>query len=524
MATGYKPVQYKGFGGGLNLRDGPDVVAEDQAIDAMNVFFTTRGSVEQRSGFAEFNVDLLPADADSLAAFYKNDGTKQLLIGMGNRLRVVNEVGATVADKSVGVSGSPHFFQRFGGPTAEHIYIANGVDAVRRWTGTTFEDPTYSDVTPSGRYLGLMSTDNRLVSARFSGALAGNNPSSVRFSAEGNPLSFGATHYVDLTPGDGEEIMGVVSWRDLVFVFKRSRFFVFYGNSVDDDGEPVFNYRPVDAGVGLVSPRAVAVSEQGVYFLAQTGIYFTSGGQPARVSDIVEPIFHGGASIYYTGGELNYAEIDESTMVYHDERLWFSFRPAGPAIVNTRQLVFDPNEKWWSMTDLPAGPMVNFRPGAREELIFGGYIRGLFRYYQGGYLTDQAFLDGTGGQSIEARWQSGWFNYGNPVVKTIRQQVISGTGLVNVEFFRDYRTTPSISYQQVELSAGRTLWDDGTLWDGGAVWGPTSTVSVKTLRKSIRGEAFSVRLSNSVHERNFKVHRLTTHIREVRPPSVTKVS
>lgn len=523
MPTGYKPVQFKGFGAGLNLRDGPDVVQEDQAIDALNVLFTTRGSVEQRSGYAEFNFDLLPADADSLAAFYKNDGTKQLVVGMGTKLRVLDQVGATVADKTTGITASPHFFQRFGGPTAEHIYIANGVDPVRRWTGAAFEDPTYAAVVPSGKFLGLSSTDNRLVSARFSGALAGNNPSTVRFSSEGDPLNFPSTYYVDLTPGDGEEIMGIASWRDLVIVFKRTKFFVFYGNSVDDDGEPVFNYRPVDAGVGLIAPRAMAVSEQGVYFLAQSGIYFTSGSQPARVSDIVEPIFHGGASVYYRGGELNHAAVQESTMVYHDERLWFSF-PSGTNSVNDKQLVFDPNEKWWSLTNLPAGPMVNFRPVDREELIFGQGIRAIGRYYQGGYLTDQALYDGTGGVSIDAYWQSGWFNYGNPVVKTIREQVISGTGLVNVELFRDYRLEPSISYQQIELSAGRTLWDSGVLWDSGWLWGPVNTVSVKSLRKAIRGESFSVRLSNYVHERNFKVHRLTNHIREVRVPSVTKVN
>ena len=56
----YRPFPYKGFGGGLNLRDGADVVDEDQAIDALNVLFTTRGAVGQRSGFAKLTAVELP--------------------------------------------------------------------------------------------------------------------------------------------------------------------------------------------------------------------------------------------------------------------------------------------------------------------------------------------------------------------------------------------------------------------------------------------------------------------------------
>ena len=286
---GYKPFPAEGFGGGLNLRDGVDVVEASQAIDAMNVLFSTRGAVGQRSGYAKFTTAEGTNRYDSLSAFYKSDGTKQIIAGAGNRLEALTSVGGISASTSA-PSANPHFFQRFGGPTGEHIYIANGVDALRRWDGTSFTSPTFSGTTPNGKFLGLSSTDNRLVNARFVGTVAGMNPSTVRFSMEGDPLTWQATHYEDLTPGDGEEITGIASWRDLIFVFKQSKFFVFYGQSVDDDGDPVFNYRPVDAGVGLVSPRALAVSEQGVYFLDRTGLYFTAGGRPERVSDIVESL------------------------------------------------------------------------------------------------------------------------------------------------------------------------------------------------------------------------------------------
>ena len=519
----YKTFPYKGFGGGLNLRDGVDVVQEDQALDAMNVLFSTRGTVEQRSGYAKLTSEEGTNRYDSLSPFYKADGTKQLLAGAGNRLEALSTAGAVVAS-STAPTAAPHYFQRFGGPTAEHVYISNGTDAVRRWTGAAFETPVYTGTTPTGRFVGLSATDNRLVVARFSGATAGNNPSTVRFADELNPLAFGATNYVDLTPGDGEEITGVATWRDLVFVFKQSKFFVFYGNSLDDDGDPVFNYRPVDARVGLVAPRAIAVAEQGVYFLDRTGIYFTNGGQPSRVSDIVEPIFRGGVSVYYTGGELNDAAIAQTTMTYHDERLWLSF-PGGASATNNRQLIFDPHEKWWSLADLPAGPMVNFRPGFVEELVFG-YAAGtkhLGRYVEGTFTADDMAIGGTGGVAIGSRWRSGWFNYGTAAVKTIRELKIAGTGIVTVGMSRDYRQLPAWSVEK-QLSPAPAQYDSGVDYDSGVQYGPSGAVTTKMIRRAIRGESFSIILSNNLINRNFRVNRLTTHLREVRVPSVVKVA
>lgn len=523
MST-YRPFPYKGFGGGLNLRDSPEVVQEEEAINALNVLFTTRGAVKQRSGYAQLTASQGTNRYDSLTAFYKADGTKQIVAGAGNRLEALSAAGAVTATDAT-PTASPHYFQRFGGPTAEHIYISNGTDTVRRWTGSIFETPSYSGVTPNGRFVGLSITDNRLVVARFSGATAGNNPSTVRFSNEGDPLTFGSTNYVDLTPGDGEEIMGVVSWRDLVVVFKQTKFFVFYGNSTDDDGDPVFNYRPVDAGVGLVASRAKAVAEQGIYFLDRSGIYFTTGAQAARVSDPVEPIFHGGASVYFTGGELNDGSITECTMAYHDGRLWLAY-PGGSSNVNSRTLVFDPLMKWFTLYNIPAGPMAVFRPGNVDELIFG-YASGskhIGRHFEGStYLADDMSQSGTGGSAISALWQGGWFNYGVPAVKTIREAKLAGTGLVTVAFARDYRQSSPWS-QQIQFSAAAVLWDSGALWDSGVLWGPTKTVSPKPLRKAIRGESFSLILTNSTINRTFQLQRLTTHLREVRIPSVVKVN
>ena len=168
--------------------------------------------------------------------------------------------------------------------------------------------------------------------------------------------------------------------------------------------------------------------------------------------------------------------------------------------------------------------MINFRPGSVTELVFG-YSSGtkhLGRFVEGTYTADDMATDGTGGVAISSRWQSGWFNYGQPIVKTIRESHISGTGLVTVNLYRDYRQLPSQS-KEIELSPTAFLWDGGTLWDSGAFWGPATIVQAKPFRKAIRGEVFSLGFSNNVKDRTYKVHRFTTYLREVRVPSVVKV-
>jgi hypothetical protein len=517
----YKPVPYKGFGGGLNLRDSEDVVGEDQAIDALNVLFSSRGSVQQRSGYAKLTAAEGTNRYDSLSPFYKTDGTKQIVAGAGKRLEALSAGGVVLANITT-PTAFPHFFRRFGGPTGEHIYISNGADTVRRWDGAAFSTPVYTGVTPTGKFLGLSLTDNRLVNARFVGVAAGANPSTVRFSMEGDPLTFNTTHYVDLQPGDGEEIMGVATWRDMTVVFKQTKFFVFYGNSVDDEGDPVFNFRTVDAGVGLVAPQAVAISEQGIYFLDRTGVYFTSGAQPSRVSDSVEHIFHGAPSVFYQGGQLNDASIASATMTYHDERLFFSF-PAGASATNNSQLVFDPHEKWWGLFDLPAGPMINFRPGSVEELVFG-YATGLKhmgRYVEGTYLADDMSTAGTGGVAITSRWRSGWFDLGTQAVKSLREFKLAGSGQVKFGMSRDYKQIPAFSVTKV-LSPAAAIYDSGVKYDAGAQYGPTSAPTTKMVRRAIRGERFSVMFSNAELNKSFKINRLTSHVRDVRVPSVVK--
>jgi len=514
----YTPFAFQGFGGGLNLQAKADAVDPAQCIDALNVNFSDRGAIQQRDGYAALTGSELTNRADSLCAFYTSTGTKQLLAGCGTRLEALNASGE-VSKSATGLTGGPWGFVRFGQPNEEVAYVGNGSDTLRKWTGTEWKAPTATvdkeagKAMPKARYLAVQSPDNRLVATGFATTTGGPNgttssPSHVYFSDAGNPESWTSLNYEQLTPGDGEAIQGCIAWREFVFVFKETKFFVFYGNGTDAEGSVEFNRRPVEAGVGLASPRALCAHRTGVYFLDRKGVYRTTGQEPELVSSAIEPIFVGEASHFYTGGTLAQGKITNAAMSAFNERVFLSF-PTEEA--NNRTLVFDPNFEWWSLYDLPCAALTTFRPSNAEELIFA-YASGAKKIgrHSTAYTNDAE-------AAITAYWRSGWFDLGSPDIKKIRASKAWGTGKVRMGVAHDFeRGVGTLSELNME-STGAPEWSKKE-W-GGFEWGEPKGLVLAHRRIAQRGTAFSMYFKNETKDQEWSLHRIEHLVSGVEDPS-----
>jgi hypothetical protein len=404
--------------GGLDLVSSPDEVGLNGAIDGLNFDLGVRGALRSRDGFDNFTGSELTNQPDSMTPYYVIAGTRQLLVGNGNRLDLLNTSGTSVASQNA--NASPHFFARFGSPSAEVIYIANGTEPIRKLSGTTFSDPA-GMATQNGKFLAVTPQSNRLVIARHSSTLGGVNPSSVYFSNAGDAETFGANDWVDLDPGDGEAITGMIAWRDYIFVFKETKFWVYYGESTDDTGGAVFNFRKIATGIGLAASKALAVGREGVYFLDRTGVYLTSGGPPTLVSDPLDPLFSGGLSGFYQGSGVSQTSINKSAMAWFNERLYVAV-PTGASTTNDRVLVYDPRHGYWLLWDIPAAALNTFRIGDTPELVFA-YATGLnyVGRHSSAYTTDD-------GAALVSRYRSGLYDLGSPG----REQRVTRTRLWGV--------------------------------------------------------------------------------------------
>jgi hypothetical protein len=477
----YSPVAVPGFGG-LILYPDPQEVGTQNAVDLLNVDLDLRGRVRSRDGFAAFTASAAASRLNDLTPFYKaNSTTRQLLTSSnaGSFYRAYSTAGAIVADQSLGVSEIFNAdFTRFGGPSAEVSYATSSAGSpttnsqandVYKWDGAAWTAATGVRLGGAGNYpmmLDVVAAENRLV-----GAFVNSASSRVGFSGAGTPETWGANDYVDLTPGDGERITAIVSWRELVVVFKKTKYFVFTGSSVDGTGNPVFNYRPVNTGVGAIARLCATATPNGVYFLSARGIYRTTGADPVLVSRDIDPIFRGSSSSLYLGGVVNHAAIEQCRLAWHDERLFFSY-PSGSATVNDRTLVFDPETNQWLLWDLAPNSMTSFRVGDAAELVFT-YASGSNHIgrHSSAYTTD----DGT---AITSRYQSGFYELGQPGQDTYtRYTRLWGSGAPTLSVFTDYGTTDAVA-------AAVTL-------------GTSPTVAEGYHQKAYKGRLFSHKLSGT---------------------------
>jgi hypothetical protein len=525
--------QFNRFDGGLNLRDKADVVENNEAIDLLNVTFTERGAIRQRDGYSDLTASSLTNRVDSLGTFAKTSGTRHVIAGCGTRLEAINTSGSVVASRT-GLTGGPYTFARFAAPGSELVYCANGSDTFQRWDGSAWTsgaatatvNGTGASAMPKGASVCVTPNTNRLVSTAYgTGATSGpggttSNPSRIHFSNIGAPETWETdgnsgrgANFVDLTPGDGEQVMACVAWRELVFVFKESKFFVFYGESTQSNGTPLFNYRAVNAGIGLAAKQAVCVSRDGVYFMSRQGVYLTTGSESILISDKVKPIWDQNPEVYFQSSPLNLAQISLCCLAWHNEQIFLAY-PSGVTTANDRVLVYDTQHKWWSLWDIPASALVSFQRADQPELHFG-YSSGNNRI---GRLNSSATND-LSGTTITSRWQSGWGDYGSPLLKTIRENRIWGTGTFFVYYYVNYGT--SISSQSLTLGSTAT-WPTSGTWSTwisglGGLWPGGNQINSSLARTTVRGTVFSTKFTNN-GSNSWSVHRVARHLRDGSTP------
>lgn len=487
------PVPVESFGG-LNLNDDAGTVGWNGCVDCLNTE-VIGGRVRSRRGYRA-SVGTSAAQIDS-AHWVRTTGTDYIIVGTtGSALQVFDAAfsgaAATVTrvDTTTGTSQSAsaaaHNFVSFGDTTNEYVYIANGSNQIRR-----FKPSTLTFTEPGGlsayttRCLAITPWDNRLVTEGVT------QKSRVWFSDAGTPETIGANNYIDLEPGDGERIMAIKAWRDLLFVFKQTKFYVFYGTSTDSTGNPIFNYRAVRAGVGVDSTtptfgqRAVAVGPDALYFVSAQGIYRTTGGPPECVSKDLDPLFRGGVSVvapFFTGASDFSFDPEVATalsLTWAEGRLYFCSQSA--------LFVWDPGIGWmeWSV---PGNSCEITTLSPYSGVLLGGNSTTAYFYERDSTATTD------NGTSITSRYRSGFSDIGSPDEKAVREWVLEGSG------------TPTL----------KTSFDFGSLETGASVTlGTSPAVAEARRRYAIRGRYLSWQTGATSP---WSLNSLVANVREKRSP------
>lgn len=453
--------------GGLDLRLDPGEAGADTAIDLMNVVLEP-GVVRTRDGLVQYAQGSDATALHGYCADYPADTNKILCQYAATGCSVAVVTGNTnppsvVTSKAFASGSKITAYQAIGTPTASSVYVANDAREVIKYDGTTL-----TSLGTVGRLLALSPTDNRLVVAD----VGASDQSKVKFSDPGAPETFSANNYVILTPGDGETIQAVATWREFVFVFKRSRFFVFYGQSVDATGQPIFNYRTVD-GIGAISTgsnNGVAATDDGVYFTSDDGVYRTTGGVAQKVSMPLDPWFRNdvlpgvNGSPYFQAG-LRPSLSMEPVMVSHEDSILVWPSPNWQNLWVLNRL----SGQWtaWDFGNVTVDGMASLRNtsgGVGHRLIVSQATGTSPKY---GTLLSLTPGSGNLGQS---RYQTGFMDFGDPSAKTIRECLIDGAGVGSTKnvYFRvatNYGAVPGFSTSDVHaLSSTVSRVRDRRAW------------------------------------------------------------
>jgi hypothetical protein len=355
-------VTYSQFGG-LNLRDTPVSVGLGGAVDLKNVYVNRDGHLATRDGYSA--VYTAPTQITNMHPFRWGGGSSAIMVAVnGNSVKLVTVGG--IASATTALTSKTSSFA--GAGQFGSIYFTDGTSTqIRRITTTTGTISSPAGLaTIKGNFVANTPWDDRLVVADAT------DLSMVRFSNAGDPETFGANNFVRLTPGDSKPITGMGTFRDRLFVFKSTRFFVFTSTSTDSAGNPVFNYYTVDTGIGCHQfdnffDRLTATHPSGVYFAATDGIYVTTGSDPVRVSDAIAPMFLGAGldvpSSFGLGGSAS--EAWQSIAIASD-RLY-----ATPSNGVNETFVLDIKTGAWTVFDWGASAVLGGGADESDAVFFG---------------------------------------------------------------------------------------------------------------------------------------------------------
>jgi hypothetical protein len=316
------PYQIPRFGG-LDLRDQPDELGPQAALDLRDVDLDKPGAVRTRIGSELFATPASSTAVPRMRPFYRTAGDQLLAhftTASAGKVTAFNAAGTAVATQTMASAASVCDMASSGTPGAQRAYVCDSGGPMFRWDGAAFTSIAGS---PRCKYV-TTTADFRLVAANVATLPTGSGAASassslVVISEKGDPETWPANNYIYFSPGDGDDITATLSWQNLTFIFKRFKFFVIYGTGVDQSGNPMFDYRTVEGRVAPQTPFSAVAAPEGVYFVSGDGVYLTTGFAPRKVSSALDPFFTGDVSPYWTGSTIsvdNWGDGTDATNVW----------------------------------------------------------------------------------------------------------------------------------------------------------------------------------------------------------------
>lgn len=298
-----------------------DLIPNEAVTEAMNVHFDRIGATVVRPGLAALGATVLTT-RPCTGLHNALSGTALSVFSNGSSATIYSYSGSAWGVSLDGGTASVRIrFVDFGSYSIALNFMYNTYTSMRFWNAGTSRHwhNTGNPINPQnmwGRACNLGEVYKSRIYLSGDTSAEGNRSrlyySSVISSA--GVITWTPTlDYVDINPGDGENIAALKRYASELLVFKPNYIYRFRVSSVDPD--PIIR-------VGTRSQESVIEGKQGVYFHHDSGFYRYSGGYPKEISraiiDFIEAIpfsqyddivaWNDGDHIYWSLGNLTITE------------------------------------------------------------------------------------------------------------------------------------------------------------------------------------------------------------------------
>lgn len=296
-----------------SIRNFKDGVIQDSIVDeillpqgavneAINVHFDRIGSVQLRPGLTLVGSQISANTVLGLHQFL-DEGTgtySQLLTAVNNNVYYLNS--STWTSILSGQTASKTRFMNF----LDYVWLTNGTDTMKTWNGNPASafGTTNTNSAPAAKFI-----EN--FKSRAWAANTTSYPSRLWYSSipSGGLTTWTGTDtgYIDISPGDGEDITAIKRFARVLLVFKNNYIYPVYSKNETEPDPRIL--------VGTYSQESVVLGKDGIYFHHPTGIYRLRGvgEQPKEISRPVNDFIKNIPTSFYE----NVSGWSDADHIYH---------------------------------------------------------------------------------------------------------------------------------------------------------------------------------------------------------------
>lgn len=489
------PISQKVFNGGLNTTAGPFGLSDSESSDLQNIDFDKFGSIIKRNGYSALNTSAISGTprCDCLHWFELDNS-------------------GTIARKLVNVSGAKLFKMDDLDGTWDDITGGLTITANNKCDSETFLNTSYftnnedvpfevdNSLAASASTVPTGLTKAKFV-AQFNNYLfyanvevsAARHRSRIYYSVIKNTSSWSATHYIEISKGDGQEITGFRVLGDRLVIYKnRAIYNLFF------TGDPTipFILSRSNSSVGCIAGFSIQEINNRHVFLSSDGIYMYDGLNSLKISGKITTTLNGYNSLQFSNA---------SSLIYAKKnQYWLALTDSGSSS-NDKIIIWDYAINAFSIFDgISASSMETlFVGGLEERPYFSDYLGFTYR---GDFGSDDYPLNVQ--TAIDAYYYTNWKAYGDLVDQKATTSVYIYHRITNsvltFSFSFDFEDSDQYT-QQFSLSTSASVYGIAT-YGVGTYAGNGGKITRRDLPS--RGRVVRMKFSNNTLSETFRIDGL----------------